>query len=99
MDEKYIITMEQAREAGISKPEAKKLIAANKARLNNEIVAKLAENGSQTALRLLFAILNLEDPELIYTGKTKAEVSETQTGTIRIEVSEASKVKEEIDKI
>lgn len=96
MNNDYILTKEQAKIAGITGKQAEKLIAENKARINNEIVEKLLENGSQTALRLLYGIINLNDPKEVYTGKNTMEL-ETPDAKLVIECH--PKDVENIDKL
>ena len=96
MKKEYILTEEQAKVAGIPKKEIKALLEKNRAELNNQIIQGLIENGSQTALRLLYGIINLDNPKEIYTGKGQIEI-DTEDKTIQIVCT--PKTEENIEKL
>lgn len=84
----YIIDVETAISLlGLNRPDAKKLVKKNKAKLNKLIVDKLANQNSYQAMSLLYGIVNLDSAEKVYGCKTdKAEITDNNH-TIKIEVS------------
>lgn len=74
------------------------MIHKNKAALNMLIIDKLIKNGSVQAMKLLYGIVNLDNPEQIYGLKgSETPINETDS-TIKVEVN-SKETQDNIEKL
>lgn len=94
----YLIDEQAAMDMGYKEDKAKELVKKNKAKLNMIIIDKLLHLGSVQALKLLYGILNIPNPEKVYGIRTVETNIDSVEPSIKIEVT-TKDVQDNIEKL